>query len=56
MLCTLIGFALVDLKFLMVKVCAIISISNNEFFDISYTERVKQNKKKKKNLRSLKTF
>ena len=50
MVCRLIDFALMVLKFLMFNVCVIIGISKIEFFKFSGTERVKYslNKKRKK--------
>ena len=41
--CRLIDFALVVLKLLMFKVCGSIDISKVECFNLSGTERVKQN-------------
>ena len=52
MVCRLIDFALVVLKFLMFKVCVIIGISKIEFFILFRIERVKQNKKKLKTIHS----
>ena len=46
MISRLIDFAFVVLQLLMFKVCGIIELSKNEFFDFSGTERVKQNKNK----------
>ena len=46
MVCSLIDFAFVVLKILMLKVCGIIGISKIEFFNFSGTERVKENQKK----------
>ena len=43
MVCRLIDFALVVLKLLMFKVCGSIDISKVECFNLSGTERVKQN-------------
>ena len=40
MVCRLIDFALVVLKLLMFKVCAIIGVSKIAFFNFSGTERV----------------
>ena len=50
MVCRLIDFALIVLKFLMFNVCVIIGTSKIEFFNFSGTERVKYslNKKRKK--------
>ena len=45
--CRLKDFALVVLTLLMFKVCGIIGISGIEFFNVSGTERVEQNKKHK---------
>ena len=47
--CRLIDFAVVVLKFLMFKVCVIIGISKTEFFRFSSTQRVKENQKKYRN-------
>ena len=45
MISRLVDFALVVLYLLMFKIYGIIRISKIEFFNFSYTERVKQNKK-----------
>ena len=40
----------------MFKVCRITEISKIEFFNISGTERVKQNQKKKKKIKTIQNF
>ena len=45
-----IDFALLGLYLLMFKVCGIIGIPKIEFFNFLGTERIKENKKKIKNL------
>ena len=44
----LIDFAVLVPTLLMFKVCRIIGISKNEFFNFSGTERIKDNKQKTK--------
>ena len=46
MVCRLIGFSLVVLKLLELKVCEITGISKIEFLNFSDTESVKQNQKR----------
>ena len=50
MVCRLIDFALLILKLLMFKLCAIIGISKIGFFNFSGKERVKQNHKNLKTI------
>ena len=52
MVCRLIDFALVVLKLWMFKIRVIIGISKIDFFNLSRTERVKQNKKNSKNIQN----
>ena len=46
MVCRFIGFSLVVLKLLVLKVCEITDISKIEFLNFSDTESVKQNQKR----------
>ena len=46
MVCRFIGFSLVVLKLLELKVCEITGISKIEFLNFSDTESVKQNQKR----------
>ena len=46
MVCRFIGFSLVVLKLLVLKVCEITGISKIEFLNFSETESVKQNQKR----------
>ena len=47
MISRLIDFALMILQLFILKVCAIIEVTNIDFFNYSWTERIKQNQKKK---------
>ena len=47
MISRLIDFALMILQLFILKVCAIIEDTNIDFFNYSWTERIKQNQKKK---------
>ena len=53
MVCRSIDFAFVVLKLLMLKFCAIIGISEIEFFNLSGTKRVKQNQGNSKTIQNL---
>ena len=53
MISRLIDFALMILQLFMLKVCAIIEVTNIDFFNYSRTERIKQNQKKKKKRKTI---